>query len=245
MTIARFLDVETHRVDLHYVGLNHLSWARVFVDGKDRTREVLEVHWGTSGGDVDEGYLKAIGLIPNYYLRYFVHPDRVVAEEQAATQTRGEYLQQVEADTLKLYEDPELRIKPPQLQQRGGAFYSTAAVELIRSIAQDKRDVQILNVRNGLCLPDLPQDSAVEVPAVVGARGITPLTMGPMPASIRGLVASVKAYEELTIEAAITGDEDKAKLALLNHPLVPSWDVALAIWDDLKAAHKAYLPQFA
>ena len=56
---------------------------------------------------------------------------------------------------------------------------------------------------------------------------------------------TIKAYEELTIEAAVTGDEDTAKMALLTHPLVPSWDIATALWEDLKAAHRAYLPQFA
>jgi 6-phospho-beta-glucosidase len=55
----------------------------------------------------------------------------------------------------------------------------------------------------------------------------------------------VKAYEELTIEAAVTGDEDTTRMALFTHPLVPSWDVATALWDEIKMAHKDYLPPFA
>ena len=151
---------------------------------------------------------------------------------------------QVEADLLTMYADPALCEKPALLQERGGAYYSTAAVELIRALAQDRREVHIVNVRNGESLPDLPPECAVEVPAVIGKSGAHPLVLGRQPAAIRGLMAAVKAYEELTIEAAVTGDEGVAQLALLAHPLVPSWDVAVALWDAIKTAHRGYLPQF-
>jgi 6-phospho-beta-glucosidase len=115
---------------------------------------------------------------------------------------------------------------------------------LIRAIALDRREVHIVNVRNGQSISDLPADSVVEVPAVIGRSGAHPLVAGRLPASIRGLAAAVKAYEELTIEAAVTGDENTAKMALFTNPLVPSWDTAVALWEDIKAAHRQYLPQF-
>lgn len=244
LSVAECLQVEPERVELQYVGLNHLSWARVFVDGRDVTNNVLETQWGSSGGEVDEGFLRALGLLPNYYLRYFVHPDKVLHEQLTAEETRAEYLQQVESELLEMYADPQLKEKPALLETRGGAHYSTSAVKLIRAIAQDRREVHIVNVRNGHSLPDLPQDSVIEVASVVGKSGAHPLTNGAMPPSIRGLAAAVKAYEELTIEAAVTGNENTAKMALFSHPLVPSWDIATALWNDIKAANKTYLPQF-
>jgi 6-phospho-beta-glucosidase len=245
ISVAKFLNVPPEKVELQYVGLNHLSWARVLVDGKDRTQEVLETHWGSSGGSVDAGYLRAVGMIPNYYLRYFAHPDRVLREQLTTEETRAEYLQGVEAELLQMYADPNLKEKPKLLETRGGAHYSTAAVQLIRAIAQDRREIHIVNVRNGQSIPDLPADSVVEVPAVIGKSGAHPLPSGSLPPTIRGLTAMVKAYEELTIQAAVTGDEDTAVMALFTHPLVPSWEVAAALWNDIKAAHKQYLPQFA
>jgi 6-phospho-beta-glucosidase len=65
-----------------------------------------------------------------------------------------------------------------------------------------------------------------------------------MPPQIRGLIQAVKAYEELTIQAALTGDRNTARLALMAHPLVPSWDTACALLDDLLAANRQYLPRF-
>src|SRR5262249_40567153 len=120
-----------------------------------------------------------------------------------------------------------------------------AAISLMRAIANNLKEVHIVNLRNGQSLPDLPADSVVEVPAVIDARGGVPQSMGSMPPQIRGLIQAVKAYEELTIEAAITGNIDTGGLALMAHPLVPSWDTACALLDDLIAANRDYLPQFA
>ncbi len=244
--VAHALGVDAARVELDYVSINHLSWVRrVWLDGQDVTERVLADPEVREEYPLDPEVIGKMGMLLNYYLRYYVHPDRVVTEQRAAEQTRAEYLQQVEAELLEMYADPALKTKPALLDERGGAYYSTAAVELIRAIAQDRREVHIVNVLNQGALPDLPPQSVVEVPAVVGATGAKPLICGHLPPIIRGLLVAVDAYEELTIQAAVSGDEDAAQLALLSHPLVPSWDIAKALWQDIKAAHRAYLPQFA
>jgi len=247
MRAAEAMNVAPERIELQYVGLNHLSWVRAFLDGRDVTSEIIEKQYGDSSGHspVDIAFLRALGYLPNYYLRYFVHPDVVLREQLTAEETRGEFLQGVEAELLRMYADPNLKEKPKLLETRGGAHYSTVAVSLIRAIAQDRREVHIVNTRNGQSIPELPPDAAVEVSAVIGKSGAHPLVTGPLPPVIRGLAAAVKAYEELTIEAAVTGNEQTAKLALLSHPLVPSWDIAVALWNDIKAAHTKYLPQFS
>lgn len=242
---ANILKVDPKQVELEYFGLNHLSWSRVFVGGQDVTRDVLQMEWGGRSGQMDAEFLNALGMLPNYYIRYFAHPDRVLREQLEKEETRAEYLQGVEAELLNLYADPNLAEKPKLLETRGGAYYSTVAVQLIRAIAQDRREVHIVNTRNGSSIPDLPEDAVIEVPAVIGRSGAHPIVLGKLPTAIRGLTVTIKAYEELTIEAAVTGDENTAKMALLTHPLVPSWDVAVALWNDIKAANREYLPQFA
>lgn len=240
--VAEMLGVDPQRVTLDYVGLNHLSFARtVYLDGEDVTRRVLS--WRDSG--FDPGWLQAIRMVPNYYLQYYVHHNRAVEEVLRTEETRADNLIEMERELLTMYRDPVLRTKPALLNERGGARYSTAAVSLIRAIANNLKEVHIVNVRNGDALPDLPPDAVVEVPAVVDAHGAIPQTMGRMPPQIRGLIQAVKAYEELTIQAAITGDVNTARLALMAHPLVPSWDVACALLDDLLRENRPYLPQFA
>lgn len=244
ITVAKYFDVEPERIELEYIGLNHLSWARVKLDGRDVTPLVLDNVW-SGKGDIDDDFLKAVGWVPNYYINYFAHPQRVVNEQLRAEESRAEYLQGVEAELLTMYADPALKEKPKLLETRGGAYYSTAAVRLIRAIAQDRREVHIVNTRNGSSITELPPETVVEVPSVISKSGAHPLASPKVPLPLRSLIVSVKAYEELAIEAAVTGDEDTARLALYTHPLVPSWDVAKALWDDIKAAHRAYLPQFS
>ena len=62
---------------------------------------------------------------------------------------------------------------------------------------------------------------------------------------MRGLVQQAKAYEELAIAAARSGDRDIALRALLANPLVGRWDTADALLSEILAANEAHLPRFA
>ena len=150
----------------------------------------------------------------------------------------------VEKELLKKYADPKVLVKPPELAQRGGARYSEAAVNLIMSLMLDRRDVQIVVARNGTSIPDLDPDVSVEVPCVVGAHGVTPLSMGRLPESIRALCQHAKAWESATVKAAVSGSRRDAYLAMLQNPLVPDYPTAVKLVDEMLEAHKQYLPQF-
>ena len=76
----------------------------------------------------------------------------------------------LERELLDLYADPDLDRKPALLGQRGGAFYSEAAVALLASLVGDRGDTQVVNVRNDGTLPFLPDEAVIEVPAAIGRR---------------------------------------------------------------------------
>jgi 6-phospho-beta-glucosidase len=78
----------------------------------------------------------------------------------------------------------------------------------------------------------------------MGRDGIEPLAVGPMPLGVRGLVQTLKAYEELTIQAAITGNHGTAIAALMAHPLVGSYPKARAFFKRALQNETAFLPQF-
>jgi len=157
---------------------------------------------------------------------------------------RGEAVKKTEQELFALYDDPELNVKPPQLSERGGAYYSEAACNLITSIYNDKRDIQVVSVRNNGANLDLPEDAVIERNCVIGKNGATPISLGHMPLKIRGLVQLVKAYEQLTIEAGVYGDKDAALQALTLHPLVSSSTVAKEMLEELISANSDFLPQF-
>lgn len=249
--VAGYLGVSPQRVSLDYVGLNHLSWAKgVYLNGQEVSEVVLtkvmeEARQAAEGhSPFSPELLEALGMLPCYYLRYYYHHDEVLKEQKRAGKSRGEEVQEIEERLLAMYADPHLVRKPKELEKRGGALYSTAAVSLIAAIVGNKNEVHIVNSRNRGAIADLPEDSVVELPCLVGAAGATPLTVGYLPVAIRGLIQAVKAYEEITIEAAVTGDRRIALQALLNHPLVPSFEVANALLNAILEANSDYLPQF-
>jgi len=130
---AALLGVAPESVSLDHVGLNHLTWERaVRVDGADRLPGLLAGHLAEIADHVQspESVLDTYSFVPSYYLRYYYLHDSVVAE-QRKTGTRAAAVAAIEAELLSMYADPALDKKPELLGQRGGAFYSEAAVALL------------------------------------------------------------------------------------------------------------------
>ena len=244
--MAERFDVPPDRVQLEHVGLNHLSWERaVLVDGVDRLPELIERDADGLGelvglpGDL----VRALGAIPSYYLHYY-YQTRQVVEEQRAGHTRAQEVIDIEHDLLEMYKDQGLAEKPALLANRGGAYYSEAAAQLIASLHDGAGDVQVVDVRNDGALPDLPADAVVEIPARIDRDGAHPLPLAPLSPEMRGLVQAVKAYEQLAIEAATTGDREVALRALIANPLVADYDVAAPLLAALLEVNRAHLPRF-
>jgi 6-phospho-beta-glucosidase len=240
MDLAAALGVEEARLEVDYVGLNHLGWiTAVSLDGEDITARVLDAMCeGGAAAAVPElqyppGFLRALGAIPSPYLRYYYATDRMVRELQAAPRTRAEEVLDIEQRLLATYRDPGQCRKPALLEQRGGAWYSRLAVRVIEAIAGDTGDVHIVNVPHRGAVPGFSGESVLEVPCRIDARGAHALPRGPVPAHLRGPMQEAKAYEELTIEAAVTGSREKALLALAANPLVPTVELAVRLLDRL------------
>jgi 6-phospho-beta-glucosidase len=250
---AKRYGVEPERVELGHVGLNHLSWERaVTVDGVDRLPEILAgdgaesiAEWVGSPAEV----VRLTHSIPSYYLKYYYAFDKVLHEQLDGAETRAGEVMDIEFELLTMYRNPNLDEKPKLLERRGGAFYSEAAAQLIASLHDGRGDVQVVDVRNGdgtgvRALPDLPDSAVVEVPARITREGATIIPQAPLEPVMRGLVQAMKAYEELAVAAATTGDRGIALKALLANPLVARWSIAQPLLDALLEANRTHLPQF-
>ncbi|MCR2821511.1 6-phospho-beta-glucosidase [Lederbergia panacisoli] len=257
MHIARLCDVELDKVYIEMMGINHLNWTtRVVVDGVDITNEILSKVSEAKGMTMknipdfgwDKEFLQSLGALPCSYHRYYYMKDEMLKEQLESVEkngTRADVVKRVEAELFELYKDPELAIKPPQLQERGGAYYSEAALNLMSSIYLNKGDIQTVNVRNNGAIACLPDDASIEINCVIDSQGAHPIQLqAEMTPQIRGLLQVVKAYEELTVEAGVHGDYEKALQALTIHPLVGSAALAKTLLDEILEANKDYLPQF-
>jgi 6-phospho-beta-glucosidase len=194
---------------------------------------------------MEPDFLRTLALIPSWYVRYFYFPEQTIEEDRRQAQSKGEKDMQAEVRLQKIfsttgYDDEARHI----LSSKGGAQYYLPVLQAIHAIVNDKGDVIVADVRNGTALPDLPPDVCVEVPARIYRDSTEPVPVGPMPLSVRGLVQTVKAYEELTIQAAITGSREIAIEALMANPLVGSFGKASQFFERVLENEHTYLPQF-
>ncbi|WP_327066739.1 6-phospho-beta-glucosidase [Kitasatospora sp. NBC_01250] len=250
---AAHLGVAPELIRLDHVGLNHLTWERgvtlLDAPGAAGGREVLPELLGGFGPQIAEDLLlplpviQRLGVVPSYYLRYFYQHDQVVQELREKGSRAGQ-VAAIERELLTMYADPALDTKPELLAERGGAFYSEAAVQLLAALLGTggvAHDVQVVNTRNDGILPFLPDEAVIEVPAEVGAGGVTALPQRPVEPLYRGLIAAVTAYEELALAAALKGGRDRVFDALLAHPLVGQLDLAEQLTDRLLAHNRQHL----
>lgn len=255
--IAKLYETEAANVSVEFSGLNHFVFGKnIYVNGKEVTKEVIEkIKDGTEisaknipNFSFPDDILDAVGMIPAGYLKYYYTRETMLADcKRAAAEegTRGEVVTQTEKELFELYKDQELAVKPKQLEERGGAHYSEAAVNLIDSIYNGDGKIHYVNVRNNGTLPELPDNTAIECNCVVTHRGALPITVGQLETSVRGQISLMKAYEELVIEAGVTGDYLAALKALTINPLVNDSDKAGAVLKDMLWANQDYLPQFS
>lgn len=249
MKIAGWLKAEPERVYLHYLGLNHLSWLTgVSVDGEDVWPQVfsryLEEERQADNPATPPYLAELLQAIPNDYLRYFYRTRSVLEAQERMTRSRAEEVMEIERDLLARYSDPELLAPPPELEKRGGAYYSTAATQLIESLHNDTGDIHVVNTRHNGAAAGWPADWVAELPCRVSAAGVQPLPAGPLPLLADGLLRAVKSYELLAAEAAASSDRGAALQALVAHPLGPDADQAQAVLDDLLQRNAEWLPQF-
>ena len=244
MTIAKHLGVKEHEIEMDCVGLNHLGWVRsVTVKGEDITDKLLDFLTSEEGPknipDVDftPEMLTSLKAIPLWYNRYYYSTDTIFRKLLEKPKSRAQEVMEIERALLKKYRDPNQVTKPKELEERGGAYYSKIAVDIIDSIVNDKGDTHIVNIQNGGALPDLPDAAVVEVPAVVGRQGGRTVPTKPLEPSIRALIQQAKAYEELTVEAALNKSWSAAYRALITNPLGPRAEKATEVLNDLLATN--------
>jgi 6-phospho-beta-glucosidase len=221
--LASMLDVPPERVTIDHVGLNHLTWVRsAYLDGRDVLPELLDARLDelASFANHPASLVEELGVVPSPYLHYFYAHDEVLGRQLRGETPRAEVVARIERELLEMYRDPELNEKPALLEQRGGAFYSEAAVGLVAALSGVREGVHVVDTRNGDTVPGLQPDDVVELPAQVGPGGPRPLPQKPLAPELLGLTQHVAAYERLAAAAAVSRDVGTARKALLAHPLI-------------------------
>ena len=239
-------------VDITYLGLNHLSWiTSVMKNDEELLYKLFDEGFAPKvmANIVDDGFdtdcLRAVGGWPSSYLQYFYNRDAKLKHLKETPKTRAQVCMEIEEQLLEMYSDENLCVKPALLDKRGGHKYSLVACALIDSIANDTNDIQVVNTLNNGALPFMNDNDVVEIAARIGSDGAKPVYIKPAYNDhMISLMKTIKAYEKYTIKAAIYGDDFAAYNAMMIHPLIGDFQRARACYEELKEAHKNFLPEF-
>lgn len=273
--VAGMLGLDHTRVQMDYVGLNHLGWMRrVMYDGRDVLPELMADDGRL--GAMEEGHvfgldwIRSLGAIPNEYLYYYYFNRDAVRSIVSSGKTRGDFLAESQSafyerataagdGVADLWRETVARRSASYMAEAKGGTqddpvdpkeretdpshqgYAGVALGVMAAISRNERQTMILNVRNNGTIAGLPRDAVVEVPTMVDANGVHPMTTDQPDLHQIGLMSQVKAVERHTIQAALTGSKDEALKAFALHPLVDSVGVAR----DLVRGYVDRIPEVA
>lgn len=197
-------------------GLDGISYVLNLYNSKSDILPKLidELHINNELTDWRYEFIKQLGVFPSIHHQFF---------EQFMTDNET-----LNIDTLS------------QDQQ----YMSKSLIDLVSSIEQDKRDYQVVNTSNQGHILDLPQNASIEITARITKDGPKPVHIGTLPVQVRGLIQSLKAYEELLSDAVFEHNIDKARLALQIHPAIKNMKNAKIVFDDVVSKHKQYFEVF-
>ena len=250
--IAKLMHLPMEQVRLETTSLNHCgAITAVHVGGANVLPQLLDPGMLDQAAAAEpwiqtyRPIIELLGAIPNDYLQYFFYRERKLKEQQSAALTRGEACVEIESRLLSYYADERNRTIPSMLAERGGHLYSEAAIALISSLSGAQPDYHVVDVQNRGVLDFLPDNSVIETCCYVEKDAVTriPATVSPNDV-LRSLLISVKAYETLTVEAAITGDRKTALRALACNPITADLDKAAPCLEEMLLQNRSLLPRF-
>ena len=198
-------------------------------------------------------FIQNLGLLPTEYLYFYYFPQVAYENSRRSQKSRGQAVSTMNAELFKrLAEAPErdlIEIYENYLRERNASYFSIEATAgtskkegqalysefsgyerialLVLQALQSKQPRLVpLTVRNGVALPDLDSQDAVELPCEVSSSGVNVLPVGPVPETVRPLLLQVKEYERLTVRASVEHSRELATAALVRNPLVARPDTA-------------------
>jgi len=238
------LKVDDNDIQINLRGLNHLTFVdKIFVHGKDVYPLVIQRYDdGETKFPFPKELIEDFSFLPSPYLQYYYRKDELVEALQTKEKNRSEIVWELEQILLeKFSQGNEI---PRELTKRGGYGYSDIVASVIKDMIKDRGTIHYLITRNGSNIPYFSEDSFIEVPVIVNADRINAVNVEPLPEMVQSLAVTMKHYEQTLMKAALTRNKNLLLQALMIHPLIPSYNIAKALLEDVLEINHNYLPKY-
>ncbi len=220
---------------LYYYYYAERAVAAISADQKTRGEEIVELNQRLLA------QLDAIGVERD--------PEAALGAFFAYEQRRGAtYMHYARSDAPSMADADAAAPGSVPMPAEAGEGYAGVALGIVEALETGTPLYTALNVPNvsgaQAAIDGLRPSDVVEISCRVDSGGVTALPIGVVPAPPLALMQAVKAYERLTVEAALTRSRRTAVAALMAHPLVVSYSRARALVDDYLAAHAPYVGEW-
>ena len=235
-------------------GVNHQAWltewSRDGVDLYPRLREAIAADPGLERR-VRVEIFRRVGFYPtetsehsSEYLSWFLRSD---AQVQRYRLEPLEYLGISEQNVAEFENAREALAegRPLELEEEA-AEYAPQVIHSILTGAVREIHVNVVNPVGAPLIDNLPEGAVVEVPARVDAGGVHPIAFGSVPLVGAALNRDYLSVAALTVEAALTGDPELVRQAVLVDPNANSTLTPDEIWalcNTMTQAHADLLPE--
>jgi alpha-galactosidase len=263
--IAAVLGAGPGELDFVCAGINHQTW---YIDirfrgekvGKDQLVTAFELHPVYSVQEkVRIDVLKRFGFystesnghLSEYLPWYRKRPEQIADWIDMSDWIHGEtggYLRHsterrnwFETEFPAILEEAGIPIDP-------AARSSEHASHIIEAIETGRPYRGHFNVKNDGLITNLPQDAIVESPGFVDRFGLNLAAGITLPEACAATCISSINVQRMAVHAAIAGDVDLLKLAVLHDPLVGAICSPDEVWqmvDEMLVAEAEWLPQYA
>jgi len=269
--LARFIGKEPEKASVVAAGINHLTWILDFrIEGEDayplvrqereRSRDDMiagkfKQEWFKHYYPISFKFFDIYGVFPSpgdvhvaEFYPYFLTKEADGGKRYGLQQyPKGTIYESKWREAVwqrvKQWSEPGSSLE--ELWRRAAPGERSLVMDMIMSLARkETRIFEAVNIPNEGFVPNLPRGAIVEVPAAMGPSGTQGLYVGDLPKGVAATLQHRLAQQELTVDAALTGDRKVALQALLAEPMIPSIEVAENLLDDLLKAQVNYLPQF-
>ncbi|AIF67141.1 alpha-galactosidase [Terribacillus saccharophilus] len=261
--IADVLELEQKDVDIVCAGINHQTWyIQVNHKGEDLTDKLLEAfekhpeYSKTEKVRIDMlrrfGYYstESNGHLSEYVPWYRKRIEEINDWIDLGTWINGEtggYLRVCtegrnwfKEDFPNWMKEPAYRYTEKERGQEHGSY-------IIEALETGRTYRGHFNTMNHGIIQNLPQDAVIEAPGYVDRNGISMPIVGDLPLGCAAVCQASISVQRLSVEAAITGNDQLLRQAFMMDPLVGAVCTPPEIWqmvDDMLIAQEKWLPQY-
>ena len=262
--LARDIGEDFNKIEFECSGINHMSFFTKFAkklnngSTEDLYPKIFQkgetgdfgTNWDGCSNKVRYEVLKKLGYFVTESSEHFAEYTPWFIKSHQKDLIRkfdipiNEYIRRCEKQILEWDKQEKDMLSNPKIDNNKSVEYAS---RVILSMITGKKDIIYGNVLNTNLIPNLPNNSCVEVPCVVQKDDLVPQVVPPLPIHLANLIQTNISVQQLTVEALKTRKKDSIYYAEMLDPHTAGELNLDQIWkmvDELIDAHGSMLPAF-